>query len=205
MAQRLNGLLNKLLIFKKPAPSRVGLYGQSLPPQATNLKRRFTAGFRMMIQRLKMRSLVGFSLVLLLPLAGCLGTGLEETQAVTHDMSMEQTSDLVTLSGVVIKKPWTKNTESWNAGGGDYYVLDVGDAEIRDRSAEEGVILRPSDAVSMAQFEEFVGRVVEVSGEYVAAQPYVPESPMESYPTDMEGNPLPRGSGFKVYQITPVQ
>jgi hypothetical protein len=173
MAQRLNGSLNRLLIFRK-------------------------------IQRFKMRSLIRFSLVLLLPLAGCVGTGLEETQAVTHDMNMEQRSEIFTLSGVVIKKPWTKNTESWNAGGGDYYVLDVGDARVRERSAEEGVILRPSDAVSMAQFEEFVGSSVEVSGEYIAAQPYVPESPMESYPTDMEGNPLPRGSGFKVYQITPV-
>jgi hypothetical protein len=173
MAQRLNGSLNKLLIFSK-------------------------------IQSFKMRSLVEFSLVLLLPLAGCFGTGLEETQAVTTAISREQRSDRVTLSGVVIKKPWTKNIESWNAGGGDYYVLDVGDAEIGDRSAEEGVILRPSDAVSMAQLEQFVGRTVAVSGEYIAAQPYVPESPMESYPTDINGNPLPRGSGFKVYQITPV-
>ncbi len=152
-----------------------------------------------------MRSLVGFSLVLLLPLASCVGIGLEETQAVTTSISREQRSDSITLSGVVIKKPWTKNIESWNAGGGDYYVLDVGDTQIGDRSAEEGVILRPSDAVSLAQFEEFVGRPVEVSGEYIAAQPYIPESPMESYPTDIEGNPLPRGSGFKVHQITPVE
>ena len=158
-----------------------------------------------MIQSFKMRSLVGFSLVLLVPLAGCIVTGLEETQAVTQGIIREQESEMVTLSGVVIKKPWTKNTESWNAGGGDYYVLDVGDAQIGDRSAEEGVILRPSDAVSMAQFEDLVGSPVEVSGEYIAAQPYVPESPLESYPTDMEGNPLPRGSGFKVHQITPVQ
>lgn len=147
--------------------------------------------------------LLGFSTILFGSVAGCIATAPPtETQAET--VNIGQNSQRVTLTGVVIKKPWMKNSESWNAGGGDYYVLDVGEAEVADRSAEEGVILRASDAVSMEAFEEFLGDRVQVQGEYVAAQPYEPESPMESYPTDMEGKPLPRGSGFQVYQITAI-
>ncbi len=106
-----------------------------------------------------------------------------------------------TLTGTVIKKPWAKTAESWMAGGSEYYVLDVGDGEVEERSALEGVILRPSDNVSFESFEEYIDRKVEVTGEYVEARPYIPQSPMESDPTDMNGNPLPRGAGFKVCDL----
>ena len=52
------------------------------------------------------------------------------------------------LSGTVILKPWTKSSESWNAGGGSYYVLDVGEAKIMEFSAKEGVIIRFDEGVS---------------------------------------------------------
>jgi len=109
------------------------------------------------------------------------------------------------LTGRVIKKPWAKTGESWMAGGSEYYVLDVGDGEVEERSAEEGVILRPSDNVPFESFEEYIDRKVEVTGEYVEAKPYIPQSPLESYPTDMNGNPLPRGAGFKVCEIEIVK
>ena len=109
----------------------------------------------------------------------------------------------VTLTGIVIRKPWAKTSESWMAGGSDYYVLDVGEAEIEERSAAEGVILRPSEQIPFDSFEEYVGRPVEVEGEYVAARPYIPENPFETYPTDMNGEPLPRGAGFQVCAIAP--
>lgn len=126
------------------------------------------------------------------------------TQTPSVEVNIQQQA-VVTLSGVVIKKPWAKNAESWMAGGGDYYVLDVGDAEIAERSAQEGVILRASEEIDMEQFEEYVDKRVEVEGEYVVAQPYVPESPMESYPTDLDGKPLPRGAGFKVHRIAVLE
>lgn len=106
-----------------------------------------------------------------------------------------------TLTGTVIRKPWAKTAESWAAGGSEYYVLDVGDAEVKERSAQEGVILRPSDRVTFDVFENYIDKPVEVTGEYVEAQPYIPESPLESYPTGMNGEPLPRGQGFRVCEI----
>ena len=32
-------------------------------------------------------------------------------------------ADTVVLEGTVIRKPWTKTGESWNAGGSHYFVL----------------------------------------------------------------------------------
>lgn len=108
---------------------------------------------------------------------------------------------LSTLRGTVVRKLAAKNSETWMAGGSEYYVLDVGNfpIEIEQRSALEGVILRPSETVE--SFAEYVGKSVEVRGYYVEAQPYVPQSPMESYPVDRNGNPLPTGAGFKVEAI----
>lgn len=108
-----------------------------------------------------------------------------------------QTPTLHTLQGTVLKKPWTKSVESWNAGGSDYYVLDVGEAAVQ-RSAEEGVTLKNSEAVQAAAFEAAVGKRVEVEGVYFEAQPYVPSDDTEQYPTDLDGKPLPRGAGFQV-------
>lgn len=108
---------------------------------------------------------------------------------------------LIKLTGVVIKKPWTMSAESWMAGGSDYFVLDVGDIKVEQRSAAEGVILRPSNQISLSYFDRYVNQFVEVEGEYVQAVPYTPQSPYENYPTDLEGKPLPRGAGFKVYSI----
>ena len=46
------------------------------------------------------------------------------------------------ISGSIILKPWSKTQESWIAGGGEYFVLDVGGADIVEYSANEGVIIR---------------------------------------------------------------
>ena len=107
----------------------------------------------------------------------------------------------VELTGVIIKKPWSKSTESWNAGGSEYYVLDVGATEVEKRSAKEGVTLRASAAVSAEQIAELTGKKVRVRGTYIPAKPYTPEDPMEQYPTGMDGKPLPRGAGFEVTAI----
>lgn len=110
-------------------------------------------------------------------------------------------SSMVTLIGVVLKKPSTMTEEAWRAGGGEYYVLDVGNSPVQERSATEGVILRPSSAVTLDSFEEYVGKQVQVQGEYLPLETYVPQSPVESYPTDLYGRPLPRGGGFQVMSI----
>lgn len=131
-------------------------------------------------------------------------------QSFAHDhLSIEDyitpdSQQLITLTGRIIVKPWSKSAESWNAGGSEYYVLDVGDAQVEERSAEEGVILRSSEQVSMEKFAEYVGKSVKVTGLYVSAMPYQPENPIESFPTDMNGQPLPRGSGFQVYALTEI-
>ena len=119
-----------------------------------------------------------------------------------EDYITPESQQLTILTGRIIVKPWSKTAESWNAGGSEYYVLDVGDAEIEQRSAEEGVILRSSDQVPMEKFAEYVGKFVKVTGKYVPAMPYQPKNPMESFPTDMNGQPLPRGGGFQVYSLT---
>lgn len=109
---------------------------------------------------------------------------------------------LVTLEGVVICKPAAKNLETWTAGGGEYCVLDVGNAEVEEKTAAEGVILQPSTEIAKQQFFDYQGQRVKVTGEYIEGKPYKPHSPLESYPTDMNGTPLPVGAGFQVQTIT---
>jgi hypothetical protein len=158
-------------------------------------------------------SLTGLAIALLF-LANLLGcshpvTGEPKNQATNNqspEVNMQQTTpeikgEQVKLTGVVIRKPWNQSYESWNAGGSDYFVLDVGDAEIAEPSAEEGVILRGSDAVDWESFADYEGQRVQVEGYFIAAKPYVPQSPMEQYPMGMDGKPLPRGSGFQVHAI----
>ncbi|MEB3341076.1 MAG: hypothetical protein VKJ25_09915 [Okeania sp.] len=116
-------------------------------------------------------------------------------------MQIEENLSLISLTGIVIEKPWSKTTESWVAGDSNYYVLDVGDLEIEKRSAEEGVILRASEAIAWETFVKYVGIKVEIKGEYVDSKPYQPKSVYESFPMGMDGKPLPRGAGFKVYEI----
>lgn len=123
---------------------------------------------------------------------------------IQSEQTKKETTKLITLTGRIIVKPWSQSTESWNAGGGEYYVLDVGATPVEERSAEEGVILRSSDQVSMEKFAEYVGKSVKVTGKYIPAMPYQPKNPMESFPMDMNGQPLPRGSGFQVYSLTAI-
>lgn len=111
---------------------------------------------------------------------------------------------MVILTGVVLQKPWAKTEESWRAGGSEYYVLDVGEAEVEERSAQEGVILRPSEGITLDNFAQYIGKRVEVEGKYLPLEPYVPQSPMESYPMGPDGQPLPRGGGFQVLSIREI-
>ena len=120
----------------------------------------------------------------------------------------EETSrDLDELRGIVIHKRATKSAESWNAARAEYYVLNVGAARVKHRSAKEGVLLLPTDRVADADFDRHVGRKVVVKGTYVSARPYREVfgkelDPRTSYPLDsVTGEPLPLGAGFQVREI----
>ncbi|NEP45278.1 MAG: hypothetical protein F6K35_41075, partial [Okeania sp. SIO2H7] len=100
-------------------------------------------------------------------MGGAIACRAPETEAQEVDVAESNSNCSETvLTGRVVRKPWTKTAESWMAGGGDYYVLDVGDGEVEERSAEEGVILRESDRVTFEGFEEYIDRLVKVRGEY---------------------------------------
>lgn len=107
------------------------------------------------------------------------------------------------LSGTVILKPWSKSAESWNAGGGSYYVLDVGDAKIMEFSAKEGVIIRFGEGVNAEEFEDLIGKRVDLTGHYVPKEAVT--EPRGQYPVGIDGNPAPRGSGFKVQSFKLIQ
>ncbi len=107
------------------------------------------------------------------------------------------------LSGTVILKPWSKSSESWNAGGGSYYVLDVGDAKIMEFSAKEGVIIRFGEGVSPKDFEELIEKRVQLTGHYVPKEAVT--EPRGQYPVGIGGKPAPRGSGFKVQSFKLIQ
>lgn len=134
-------------------------------------------------------------------MSGYLFTKSQLSQTPSITMEVQKSNSLIYLTGTVIEKPWSKSAESWIAGDSNYYVLDVGSLEIEKRSAEEGVIMRPSEAMAFESFAEYVGKKVEIKGEYLESKPYQPKSAYESYPMGMDGRPLPRGAGFKVYEI----
>ncbi|NET43945.1 hypothetical protein [Okeania sp. SIO2B3] len=134
-------------------------------------------------------------------MSGYLFTKSQISQTPSITMEVQKSNSLIYLTGTVIEKPWSKTTESWIAGDSNYYVLDVGDLEIEKRSAEESIIMRASEAIAFESFAEYVGKKVEAKGEYVDSKTYQPKSAYESYPMGMDGRPLPRGAGFKVYEI----
>jgi len=107
------------------------------------------------------------------------------------------------LSGTVILKPWSKSSESWNAGGGSYYVLDVGDAKIMEFSAKEGVIIRFGEGMTPKDFEGLIGKRVELTGHYVPKKAV--KEPRGQYPVGIDRKPVPRGSGFKVQSFKLIQ
>ncbi len=107
------------------------------------------------------------------------------------------------LSGTIILKPWSKSAESWNAGGGSYYVLDVGDEKIMEFSAKEGVIIRFGEGVNAGDFEGLIGKRVQLTGHYVPKEAVT--EPLGQFPVGANGKPAPRGSGFKAQSFKLVQ
>lgn len=107
------------------------------------------------------------------------------------------------LSGTVILKPWSKSSESWNAGGGSYYVLNVGETKIMEFSAKEGVIIRFGEGVTPKDFEGLIGKRVELTGHYVPKKAV--KEARGQYPVGIDRKPIPSGSGFKVQSFKIIQ
>ncbi|WP_199249375.1 hypothetical protein [[Phormidium] sp. ETS-05] len=161
----------------------------------------------MMTSIIRLKSVVlGAVIVAMIPslAVGCQPDLPEPTSENNRAETQIKRETMVILTGVVLQKPWAKTEESWRAGGSEYYVLDVGEAEVEERSAQEGVILRPSEGITLDNFAQYIGKRVEVEGKYLPLEPYVPQSPMESYPMGPDGQPLPRGGGFQVLSIREI-
>ena len=124
-------------------------------------------------------------------------------QSIGEVASLDPYKKIHSLKGTVILKPWTKSSESWNAGGSSYYVLDVGGAKIMEFSAKEGVIIRFDEGVSSEEFENLIGKRVELTGHYVPKKEV--KKPPGQYPRGIDGKPKPRGSGFKVQSFKLIQ
>ncbi len=139
--------------------------------------------------------------------AGCSFAAPVRTQTQSEEVKMKENQSLVTLTGIIIHKNLEgrkPNPEAWMAGTNEYYVLNTGDAELEQRTAEEGVILRPSDQISTEIFQQYIGKRVKIEGEYIAPKPYIPQSPVEAYPMVPDRQPLPTGGGFKVYLLETI-
>lgn len=119
-----------------------------------------------------------------------------------------------TLTGIVIRKDWSKSLESWNAGGSEYYVLKVETSVLPPgtQTADEGVILRPSRAVAFGDFTNFIGRRVACRGEFVAGERYIPPKDSVEQMPGPSVNPVTGeaeypvvGAGFKVHAIEGIE
>lgn len=119
-----------------------------------------------------------------------------------------------TLDGIVLKKEWTKSLESWNAGGSEYYVLDTADAVVKQRTAEEGVLLVPSSEIPMEALSQLVGIRVRVTGQFTDGEPVeiTEEDQFMQRPVGFEtvddgsAGPAPtRGAGFTVHSIQRIE
>ena len=153
--------------------------------------------------------IVRFALVAIF-VGGCAGKNTPQDGPVPAPTPVEAKPAVVTapaveearLAGTVILKPWTKSAESWNAGGAEYYVLDVGDAPVKTRTAKEGVLLRPSAQVTAEDFGKWVNKPVVVTGTYVAGKtPEIDPNVPSQIRTGSDGRPAPVGAGFKVSSI----
>ncbi len=137
------------------------------------------------------------------------GTGGGEAEDPEGSSSVEETADpnavIEELEGEIKKKKFSKTLESWNAGGADYYVLAVADPESLEgdrKTAEEGVILRPSKAVKYADFEKMIGKPVLVKGKFLMKKPYRP-LPNEQVPEGVQNMEVTaRGGGFQVVEMS---
>lgn len=92
------------------------------------------------------------------------------------------------LTGIIVKKPWTKSTQSYCAGGSDYYVLKTTDKEI---------VLQGDEELLAAN----LGKEVKITGTWETK--VIKSNPNEQRPV----NPFEEDSDFKceVYVVESIK
>lgn len=108
------------------------------------------------------------------------------------------------LCGGVSRRPWAKTAQSWDAGGGEYYLMEMDPPYAEQHPEYRGsIILRPSDdgSVTEQHFAQWNARHLCVRGQLLHASAFRPEYAWEQYPVGADGNPSPRGSGIRVSRI----
>lgn len=106
----------------------------------------------------------------------------------------------IVLSGVVQRMPWTKSTESWNAGGSEYFVL-VTDEPGYGNPPRSRWIMRPTDAHPFDTFSQYESRRVEITGRRAGSIVFEPESGSQYPMNHREPGKAVRGGGIIVDSI----
>jgi hypothetical protein len=109
--------------------------------------------------------------------------------------------DELKLSGILLKKGWTKTFESWQAGGSEYYVLQAENTPARLRTAKEGAVLIPTEKVPATVLDKFVGRPVNVTGRYFPGTLFKVPDTRSQYPSVAVEQQYYQGKGVRLSAI----
>ncbi|MGV2341551.1 MAG UNVERIFIED_CONTAM: hypothetical protein LVR18_48800 [Planctomycetaceae bacterium] len=105
------------------------------------------------------------------------------------------------LSGILLKKDWTKTFESWQAGGSEYYVLQAENTPDWLRTAKEGAVLIPTEKVPATVLDKFVGRPVNVTGRYFPGTLFKAPDHLSQYPSGAVEQQYYQGKGVRLSAI----
>ena len=109
--------------------------------------------------------------------------------------------DELKLSGILLKKGWTKTFESWQAGGSDYYVLQAENTPDWLRTAKEGAVLIPTENVPATVLDKFVGRPVNVTGRFFRGTLFKAPDTRSQYPSNAVEQQYYQGKGVRLSAI----
>jgi hypothetical protein len=109
--------------------------------------------------------------------------------------------DELKLSGILLKKGWTKTFESWQAGGSEYYVLQAENTPDWLRTAKEGAVLIPTEKVPATVLDKFVGRPVNVTGRYFPGTLFKAPDTRSQYPNEAVEQQYYQGKGVRLSAI----
>ncbi len=103
----------------------------------------------------------------------------------------QKNSQMITLEGTLIKKPWSKSIESYCAQGSDYFVLETG---------EQTVVLAISDSL-LPICEKFNTLQVIISGQFEKKVIKPSQNPYEQRPVTFGDNDGFECTIFRVEKI----
>jgi hypothetical protein len=75
--------------------------------------------------------------------------------------SANASDDTRSYSGIIRKEPWTKSSESFCAGGSDYFVLETGTGR-EILNSDRSTTSKEKKAVSQEELLQFVGKKVTI-------------------------------------------